>query len=100
MASAPPGEAPPMVSEETKKRVAAAKSYIENMYKVQHQNIQERYARLVTSRSPLIWVNRLSASHAFVLHVLSTFSIQCSLRPINMQPSLLYASGSCQVICS
>jgi hypothetical protein len=33
------------VSDETKRRVAAAKSYIENMYKVQHQNIQERYAR-------------------------------------------------------
>lgn len=33
------------VSEETKRKVAAAKSYIENMYKVQHQNIQERYAR-------------------------------------------------------
>jgi hypothetical protein len=33
------------VSEETKHKVAAAKSYIENMYKVQHQNIQERYAR-------------------------------------------------------
>jgi hypothetical protein len=32
-------------SEETKLKVAAAKSYIENMYKVQHQNIQERYAR-------------------------------------------------------
>jgi hypothetical protein len=45
MASAPPGDTPPAVSEETKRRVAAAKSYIENMYKVQHQNIQERYAR-------------------------------------------------------
>lgn len=33
------------LSEETKKRVEAAKSYIENMYKVQYQNIQERYAR-------------------------------------------------------
>lgn len=33
------------MSEETRKRVAAAKSYIENMYRVQHQNIQERYAR-------------------------------------------------------
>jgi hypothetical protein len=33
------------LSEETKRKVAAAKSYIENMYKVQHQNIQERYAR-------------------------------------------------------
>ena len=32
-------------SEETKRRVEAAKSYIENMYKVQYQNIQERYAR-------------------------------------------------------
>lgn len=41
--AAVPGEA--AVSEETKKRVAAAKQYIENMYKVQHQNIQERYAR-------------------------------------------------------
>jgi hypothetical protein len=36
------------LSDDTKKRVAAAKSYIENMYKVQHQNIQERYARRVT----------------------------------------------------
>ena len=35
----------PGVSEETKRKVAAAKSYIENMYRVQHQNIQERYAR-------------------------------------------------------
>jgi hypothetical protein len=40
------GAAPaPQLSDETKRRVAAAKSYIENMYKVQHQNIQERYAR-------------------------------------------------------
>jgi hypothetical protein len=39
------GGAPVQMSEETKRRVAAAKSYIENMYKVQHQNIQERYAR-------------------------------------------------------
>lgn len=45
MASAPPGEAPPTVSDETKKRVAAAKSYIENMYKQQQQNTQERAAR-------------------------------------------------------
>jgi hypothetical protein len=37
------------VSEETKRKVAAAKSYIENMYKVQHQNIQERYARYAQS---------------------------------------------------
>lgn len=37
-------EAPP-ASEETRKRVEAAKSYIENMYKQQNQNIQERYAR-------------------------------------------------------
>jgi len=40
--AAVPGEA---VVSESKKRVAAAKQYIENMYKVQHQNIQERYAR-------------------------------------------------------
>ena len=32
-------------SDETKRKVDAAKSYIENMYRVQHQNIQERYAR-------------------------------------------------------
>jgi serine/threonine kinase 38 len=32
-------------SELTKQRVSAAKSYIENMYKAQSQNIQERYAR-------------------------------------------------------
>jgi serine/threonine kinase 38 len=32
-------------SEQTKQKVAAAKSYIENMYKVQQQNIQERSAR-------------------------------------------------------
>ncbi len=38
-------ELPAGVSEETKRKVAAAKSYIENMYRVQHQNIQERYAR-------------------------------------------------------
>ena len=42
-----------VVSEETKKRVAAAKSYIENMYKVQHQNIQERYARHVACKGGL-----------------------------------------------
>ena len=30
-----------------RRKVAAAKSYIEHMYKVQHQNIQERYARWV-----------------------------------------------------
>jgi hypothetical protein len=39
-----------VVSDETKRRVAAAKSYIENMYKVQHQNIQERYARYLACR--------------------------------------------------
>ena len=33
------------VSEETKRRAAAAKSYIENMYRNQSQSIQERYAR-------------------------------------------------------
>lgn len=32
-------------SEQTKKKVQAAKSYIENMYKVQHQNIQGRLER-------------------------------------------------------
>uniref|UniRef100_A0A383V4A7 non-specific serine/threonine protein kinase n=1 Tax=Tetradesmus obliquus TaxID=3088 RepID=A0A383V4A7_TETOB len=53
MASAPPGDAPSVVSEETKRRVAAAKSYIENMYKVQHQNIQERYARRFALESEL-----------------------------------------------
>lgn len=44
------GAAVPM-SDETKRRVAAAKSYIENMYKVQHQNIQERYARCGAARA-------------------------------------------------
>ncbi|GIL81944.1 hypothetical protein Vretimale_1513 [Volvox reticuliferus] len=34
-----------VVSESTRQRVEAAKQYIENMYKVQHQNIAERYAR-------------------------------------------------------
>lgn len=38
-------EPPPQPSDETRKRVEAAKSYIENMYKQQSQNIQERYAR-------------------------------------------------------
>jgi len=33
------------VSEETRRKVEAAKSYIENKYKVQFQNIQERYIR-------------------------------------------------------
>ncbi|GFH29487.1 uncharacterized protein HaLaN_28153 [Haematococcus lacustris] len=33
------------VTEDTQLRVAAAKSYIENMYKVQYHNIQERYSR-------------------------------------------------------
>lgn len=33
------------LSEETKRKVDAAKSYIENMYKTTYQNIQERYAR-------------------------------------------------------
>jgi hypothetical protein len=33
------------VTEDTKRKVDAAKSYIENMYRVQYQNIQERYAR-------------------------------------------------------
>lgn len=35
------------MTEETKRKVDAAKSYIENMYRVQYQNIQERYARWV-----------------------------------------------------
>jgi hypothetical protein len=35
------------VTEDTKRKVDAAKSYIENMYRVQYQNIQERYARWV-----------------------------------------------------
>jgi hypothetical protein len=40
-------------SEQTKKKVQAAKSYIENMYKVQHQNIKgrtERYVELPLTR--------------------------------------------------
>ncbi|KAF8061170.1 STK38L [Scenedesmus sp. PABB004] len=58
MAAPPPpggagGEAAAPVSDETKRRVAAAKSYIENMYKVQHQNIQERYARRFALESEL-----------------------------------------------
>lgn len=36
---------PLQASDETKKKVQAAKSYIENMYRVQHDKIQERYAR-------------------------------------------------------
>jgi serine/threonine kinase 38 len=35
------------VSEATRLKVETAKQYIENMYKVQHQNIAERYARYV-----------------------------------------------------
>lgn len=35
----------PTASDQTKRRVEAAKTYIENMYRVQNQNIQERYAR-------------------------------------------------------
>jgi hypothetical protein len=37
-------------SEATRQRVSAAKSYIENMYKAQSQNIQERYARFAPAR--------------------------------------------------
>ncbi len=33
------------VSQTTRLKADAAKQFIENMYKVQHQNIQERYAR-------------------------------------------------------
>lgn len=33
------------VSQATRVKADAAKQFIENMYKVQHQNIQERYAR-------------------------------------------------------
>lgn len=42
------------LTDETKRRVAAAKSYIENMYKVQHQNIQERYARRTALQQELV----------------------------------------------
>lgn len=38
------GAAAPM-SEETRRRVEAAKQYIENMYRSQQQSIQERHAR-------------------------------------------------------
>lgn len=37
--------APATVNDETLRKVEAAKSYIENMYKVQSQNIQGRYQR-------------------------------------------------------
>ena len=43
------------LSDDTKRKVDAAKSYIENMYKNQQQNIQERYARYVnlgTAKEP------------------------------------------------
>lgn len=41
-----PSEQPGVqASDETKKKVAAAKNYIENMYRVQADKIQERYAR-------------------------------------------------------
>lgn len=33
------------ISEATRKKAEAAKSYIENMYKLQHQNIQDRLER-------------------------------------------------------
>jgi hypothetical protein len=46
--SASPTGSPSEISELTKQRVSAAKSYIENMYKAQSQNIQERYARWVS----------------------------------------------------
>lgn len=38
-------DVPATVSEEAKKRAQAAKIYIENMYKNQHQNVQERSSR-------------------------------------------------------
>ena len=38
-------EAPVHISEATRKKAEAAKSYIENMYKLQHQNIQDRLER-------------------------------------------------------
>ena len=38
-------ESPVHISEATRKKAEAAKSYIENMYKVQHQNIQDRLER-------------------------------------------------------
>ncbi|KAK9825923.1 hypothetical protein WJX81_007164 [Elliptochloris bilobata] len=40
------GDEPPLhISEATRKKAEAAKSYIENMYKMQHQNIQDRLER-------------------------------------------------------
>ena len=36
-------------SEDTRKKAQAAKSYIENMYKVQYQNFQQRTDRCSTS---------------------------------------------------
>lgn len=44
-ADIPPEPASPSASEETKRKAEAAKSYIENKYRVQNQNIQERFAR-------------------------------------------------------
>ncbi|GLC43365.1 hypothetical protein PLESTB_001335800 [Pleodorina starrii] len=41
----PGGSDEQAVSESTKQRVETAKQFIENMYKVQHQNISGRYAR-------------------------------------------------------
>jgi len=38
-------DAPVTASEETRAKVEAAKAKIENMYKVQNQNIQERLSR-------------------------------------------------------
>lgn len=40
------GDAVPLaVTEEAKKKAQAAKSYIENMYKLQHENVRERFNR-------------------------------------------------------
>ena len=56
-------EAPVHISEATRKKAEAAKSYIENMYKLQHQNIQDRLERCdltlvcqCTFASKCLWV--------------------------------------------
>ena len=50
-------------SEETRKKAQAAKSYIENMYKIQHQNMQGRVYRYSAYACSLLQLAYFTVAH-------------------------------------
>lgn len=93
-------EAPVHVSEATRKKAEAAKSYIENMYKLQHQNIQDRLERCnltlvceCTFASKCLWVGGW-----LTMHTVDTDKAVQALADLDFQSSasaVLQLRGQC-----